>query len=352
MKNYSKDLTLEKRVGSLSSLKSYYLFEDPFDLLYLTGLSLSKATLLVGEDIALFVDGRYKQAAKEKLQCEVLSTLDLKEWLKKRQGQSICFDASKTSYARFLQLQEMGKSYDITFTSSKNPLIEKRAIKDCDEIRKIEKSSEILMESFLSVLSLLQEGVKEEEIARAFQIEALKRGAQKVSFDPIIAFGENSAKPHYRSGQRSLKKGDLVLMDLGVMVDSYASDMTRSFAWGDIPSSLAHIKNLVKEIFEECLASLKPGVLVKDLDKKAKERMELEGYKPLHSLGHGVGLELHEFPTLSTLTDDVCLKEGMVITIEPGIYVEGLGGVRHEDMVLIEKNGYRNFYKRLYDVME
>jgi Xaa-Pro aminopeptidase len=165
-------------------------------------------------------------------------------------------------------------------------------------------------------------------------------------YPPIIAFGKNSAMPHYRSGDQQLKLPTVVLIDIGVTCHDYASDMTRTLFLGAADPKLVEIYDIVKNTHDEVLKHVKPGVSVKFLDQLAREC--IKNYPILHSLGHGIGLEVHEYPRISIqLAQDVILQKNMVITIEPGVYIPGLGGVRLEDTIVVQEDGFKNFYSSL-----
>lgn len=348
MKNSLLKTVIKKKLTLLQKkLKGEcFIFEEYYDLFYLTHLKISKGALVIGREIALFVDGRYEECARKHFPGKVLLWDTFKEWLKEQKIQELYFDPSKTSYERYLILKQMAKSVKASW----NPLRELRMIKTPQEVELIEKSAQLLMKCFLYVKSFLKEGVTEKEVAKALEIYALQEGADKLSFESIIAFGPNSAMPHYRAGEAVLRKNTLVLIDIGVVVEGYASDMTRVVFFGKVEPRLLAIYDLVGKVHQEVLKHVKPGVSVKKLDAIARDYIAAHGgYPILHNLGHGIGLEVHEYPTLGIRTpQEVKLKKNMVVTIEPGIYVPDLGGVRHEDMILIEEGGFRNFYKNLY----
>ncbi len=168
----------------------------------------------------------------------------------------------------------------------------------------------------------------------------MKNGAQDNAFTPIIAFGENSAEPHYFSGSRKLKKGDIVLMDFGARYKKYNSDMTRTYIFGRANEKTKRMYEVVLEAQRVGIESIKSGVKGSDVDKKAREYIDSTEFKGLliHSLGHGVGLAVHDHPALSP-NSNLVLENGMVVTVEPGVYVRGFGGVRIEDDVLVKGNG-------------
>lgn len=320
------------------------LIENPLDLFYLTGLQLSLGMLVVLQNKArLFVDGRYIEFAKKNspVSVELLS----KEAAVLKQISSLAFDSHWTTVEREKQLKKL---YPGILTPVPQLLKQLRAIKDAAELKAMKKSAGVLWKGFEHIRRSLKVGISEKELALAFEIFCRKHGAEKLAFDPIIAFGKNSAYPHYRAGNAKLKKGDIVLIDIGVVVDHYHSDMTRTIFFGKADPRLILIESVVKKAHAAAIALCKSGTKVGDLDKAARQVIQQAGLKELilHSLGHGIGLETHEFPRIKFQGEDhdVILHEGMVITIEPGLYLPGAGGIRHEDTIVITAKGYNNFY--------
>jgi len=317
------------------------LIENPLNLFYLTGLRMSAGALLISrKKISLFVDGRYIEFAKRASPFPVYPLTEILSHV----GKVTVFDSHLTSIDRFEKL----KGWPTEWKPISEPLKRVRAIKEKEEIQALEKSAKLLWKGFLHLKKRLKVGVTEKEIAVEFEFFCRKNGAEALSFQPIIAFGKNTAYPHYRAGGAKLKKGDIVLCDLGVVVDGYHSDMTRTFFFGKADPRLIVLDSVVKEAHVAALKICKPGVRVGDLDAAACKVIQKAGLEKLiaHSLGHGIGLETHEFPRLKFKGEDdaVILKEGMVITIEPGLYLSGVGGVRHEDTVVMTQKGYKNFY--------
>ncbi len=324
------------------------LVETSVDLFYLTGLKLSVGKLLVhSTDALLLVDGRYLQAAKDKSPVPVVLD-DLKEvtsFCKKHHIKQLGFDGRHTSYDHYLRLthQELPKLV------SKTDLFKLlRAVKSPEEIALMKKSAKLAWQGFEFVCTLLKKGVTEKELSVQFEIFCLERGAEKMAFEPIIAFGKNSAMPHYRSKNARLKSGDIVLVDIGVVLNGYNSDMTRVIFYKKPNPRLSKLYEITKEAQESALELCRPGVKLKEIDAAARKVMARENVEELfvHGLGHGIGLEAHEFPRVASQGDDkdFCLQPGMVITIEPGLYVPGKGGVRFEDTIAITETGYTNFY--------
>ncbi len=327
------------------------LIEQPIDLYYLTGLNLSAGRLLFTKsDAELFVDGRYIQVAEQKSPFKV--SLDNPEsiaaFCTKRRVKSLGFDGRYTSYERFERMKQQLKKMKLHPCS--DFLASMRVIKDPSEIKKMQKSAALLWKGFQFLRKSLKVGVTEKELAKQFEIFCLERGAERLAFDPIIAFGPNSAMPHYRAQDARLKSGDIVLIDIGIVVDRYHSDMTRVVFYKREDPVLRRLYDIVRRAQKSALSLCRPGTTLKELDLAARKVMREENVEELylHSLGHGIGLETHEFPRIKYNGDDkdVTLKSGMVFTVEPGLYIAGKGGVRYEDTILITPTGHTNFYPK------
>ena len=319
------------------------LIEHPTDLFYLTGLELSAGQLIITEtSTKLFVDGRYFEICKKEASFEVETSSVKALEASVKPLSSLLIDAENTTLSRYNALKKMfGRK--LKFSDSLVKIA--RSIKDEKEIALLRKSAKLLWKGFQYISSKLKPGVTEEEIAKLFEIFCLKNGAERLAFDPIIAFGENSAMPHYRAGKRVLRKGDIVLIDIGIEVDHYRSDMTRTLSCGALAPKLLEMQRVVKEAHASALKKCRAGAIISSLDKAARKVMRSYGMEDLfvHSLGHGIGLDTHEFPRIR-LGENTELEEGMVITIEPGLYLPGLGGVRYEDTVVVTARGFENFY--------
>jgi Xaa-Pro aminopeptidase len=319
------------------------LIDNPVDLLYLTGLTLSVGRMALFPDRScLFVDARYIESAKREAPCEARMKQELVSYLQ-HAGQ-VVFDSSYLTYDAYRAMEKNipGKEW----TPVSKPLKELRAIKEKSEIAALKRAARLTLEGYRHIAGLLKEGVAEEELALEFEIYCRRHGASKLSFQPNIAFGENSAFPHYRAGKDRLKKDQIILCDLGAVVDGYAGDMTRVMFFGRPDPQLERDYRLVQRVRDLVAFSIRPGIRFGDLDRMAREELRKEGVDSLftHGLSHGVGLDLHEFPTLRLDGGDadVRLAPGMVITVEPGLYRPGLGGVRYEDTVLVTEAGVEN----------
>ena len=334
-----------KRIQKVQkALKSYKIdalvVQNPVDLFYLTGVELSLGTLVISEKSArLFVDGRYIEKCKANCAVDVGNLLqqDIDAYCKKHKA--IGFDADSTSYQAYTVLSK-ANSHLVPLSK---PIEKIRAVKEASEIKAMERAGKLCMKGFDFLCTQLKTGVTEKALARALEIFWLSNGGEKLAFDPIIAFGKNSSMPHYRAQDTKLCAGDIVLIDIGVMVDGYASDITRIVFYGKPKAKLLEIYDIVKKAKDTAFEACCPGIEASDLYKVAAKVIEKAGYKEafLHGLGHGIGLNVHEYPILRATVTDAPLQASMAVTLEPGIYLPGIGGVRLEDTVLVTKTGCR-----------
>lgn len=326
-----------------------YLVEDPVELFYLTGLQLSLGALVVTREKALLiVDGRYYQECSEKsfIPLGKLEEKPMLDFLEAEGVELLGIDQAKTSLEAFRNLETKLKGIDLSSLPSLVSSL--RLIKDQEEIALLERSAKANWEIFLKLQEHFVEGMSEKEALGILSHLIFCENKKSFAFDAIIAFGENSAKPHHHCSDRRLKKGDLILVDMGVVCDHYHSDMTRCIFFGGVPEKLKELYEITVQAQRAALRECRAGATYGQLDLAAREVMKIHGVEDLfcHSLGHGIGLETHELPGLSSKSEkkDSLLEEGMVITIEPGLYIPKLGGIRYEDTVVVTKEGYRNFY--------
>lgn len=326
------------------------LLTHPIDLYYLTGFKLSAGQLIVKEaESSLYVDGRYFETCLEKNECPVFLNSEnvLKEVLKKIG--LIGIDSETTSLQAYLDLKK-----DLPdLKPIPGVLKEARMIKDQDELKLLRQAARLGCEGFNYVKSRLKVGIKESELAWELEKYWREKGAQGVAFEPIIAFQKNSAHPHYRASDTVLQQNSCALIDIGVKWQEYHSDMTRVIFVGEVDAEIKKIRSIVEAAVELVNQELKPGIMTDTLDRIARDYITAKGYGKYftHSLGHGVGLAIHEPPFLRRSKEDTIeLQENMVITIEPGIYVPQLGGVRLENSVIITNNGYENLTPIPYEI--
>ncbi|CDE72620.1 xaa-Pro peptidase [Acidaminococcus sp. CAG:917] len=214
--------------------------------------------------------------------------------------------------------------------------MQNRIIKTEDELSDIIKSAFITDEVFDLVLDYIEIGMTEKEVAKFIEQSFIKLGGERLSFDTIVAFGENGAEPHHVPCDRKLSGAEFVTVDMGTVVGGYCSDFTRTFAVGGATKEMIDVYEAVREAEKIGAGALKDGVKCFDVDKAVRDYLTEKGYgdKFVHGTGHGVGLEIHEAPTLNTKSDDV-LKDNMVVTVEPGVYIEGSLGVRIENLYIV-----------------
>lgn len=342
-----------KRVREeLLSLKiEALLVTEPIDLFYLTGLECSSGKLLITpQQVHFLLDGRYIEQAKETSPFPVSLYNETLFWEQLQDQKNLAVEGLHTSHQAFSQLEKESEKRDISLVAVDH-LIEKiRSIKDPEEIILLKEAAKLGSLGFDFLLTKLREGVLEDELAFELEFFWRKKGASGVSFKPIVAFGRHSSMPHYRAGKAALKPGDIVLLDIGVTLKHYHSDMTRVVFFKGADEELKKVHSIVLKAYNQALALCKPGVFVSDLDKAARSIIEEAGYGKhfTHSLGHGVGLDIHEWPLVKKmpLNEDIALEEGMVITIEPGIYLPNLGGVRLEDTIAITADSFENLTNR------
>ncbi|HEC68933.1 MAG TPA: aminopeptidase P family protein [Candidatus Omnitrophica bacterium] len=314
------------------------------NILYLTGLRIEGYLLVCSQKIILFTDFRYFLEAKKRTK-ELGIDLAIYEYdifrfianrIKGLLLKKVGFESTHLSYQEFSELKKHLKNVELIPTFL---LIEKlRMIKDSQELSLIKKGVSITEEAFSFLESTIYEGLTEKFLA----VEAekfIKLKAEDIAFPPIIAVGKNSSYPHYKTGEAKIRRKEVVLIDLGSKYYGYCSDLTRVFFLSKMPHYLKKIIDIVRKAKELSLKKIKEGVKIKEIDRTARNYIEKKGLGKFfrHSLGHGVGLEVHECPGINPKNEEV-LKEGMVITIEPAIYLPDKFGIREETMVLVKNN--------------
>ncbi len=314
--------------------------------LYFSGYHADDSALIVFKDRNVLVtDKRYfSEAVKNNSFETVLNESDLFETvhniLKKNKVINLGFENN----ILFNQYRKLTDFKNIKLFDISVDIENLRAIKKSNEIDLMQKANEICDLSLKNLLTLIKEGVTEKELA--FRLDNLMRlnGADKEGFETIVAFGKNSAVPHHKSDNTELNFGDIILIDFGASLCGYKCDMTRTFAYKNVSDKVAEIYNIVYNANIEGINFASAGVAACDLHNKVFDYIDKKGYKNYftHSTGHGVGLEIHEAPFVNFKNKNI-LSENNVVTIEPGIYIDGLFGIRIEDMILIGKNSSRSF---------
>jgi Xaa-Pro aminopeptidase len=313
---------------------------------YLSKFTGSNAMLLITPDsFTLFTDSRYTIQASEECACQIKippkGPLEVAavETIKRKKYKRIGFEASRISYQTYERLK--GTLPLGTSLKAVGPVIEKmRMIKTGDEIARIRRSVLTNSEAFEKTIGSIRPGVSESAIAAELEFKMRRLGAEKAAFETIVASGQRSALPHAQPTSQKLGVDELLLIDMGSCQNGYMSDMTRTLFVGR-PSR--QVRSMYKAVLTANLAAIdtvREGVTAGQVDRRARQVLESAGLGKsfVHSTGHGLGLEIHESPRIGK-KEATRLEAGMVITIEPGAYVRGFGGIRIEDTVLVTKRG-------------
>lgn len=322
---------------------------NPSNMFYLTeGYTGEGAVFISGKRRVIVTDFRYtEQAEKQSPAFEVVMTqrgMSHAQWIAKLcQEEGVSTLRYEDDYLTVKQFEGLRTAVGdkVSYQSINRAPEYLRQFKTEKEIACIREACAITSKAFDMVLPLIHEGMTEKELQIELDLIQLKLGAQCNSFDTIIASGENGSLPHAIPGQRKLQKGDMITMDFGCKAGGYCSDMTRTVALGEPSEQMKHVYEVVLAAQEMAEKAVKPGVTGGELDKIARDYINAQGFEGRfgHGLGHSLGIEIHEDPRAGMASNDV-LVPGMLITIEPGIYLPGVGGVRVENTVLVTEDGY------------
>lgn len=323
------------------------LVTDMKNVRYLTGFTGSSAYVLVSADKAFFLtDPRYDAQSREEVEGFRIRIFKkaleaIAESVAAIKPARVGFEAGSVSFENYSRLRKAlgAKSSLKPFPGGVSAL---RRVKDAFEIERIEESARLLDAGFAKAMKVVKPGAIEAEAAFSIETFFRKKGAESLAFDTIIASGARGALPHGKASAKKIKKGELVVVDMGALLGGYNSDETRTFVTGRPTAKQKEVYAVVKEAQAAAIESVRPGVKASDVDRAARSVIAKAGYGKYfgHGTGHGVGLDIHEGPGLGPTSEDE-LEEGMVVTVEPGIYIPGWGGVRIEDMALVTKGSRR-----------
>lgn len=335
-----------------------------YNIRYLTGFvgltpqEREAYVLVTDNQVFLFTDGRYIEQARKmesgKWKLGVIEIKPREEIVKLLDGFIVKLKIKKLGFEkndlRFGEYQKLSKKLTkVKLVPTENLVEDLRAQKEPMELKKIEKATRIADKCFNHLLRFLKPGLTEKEVADEIEWFIRKQGAVDISFDPIVASGKNSSLPHNITGNRRLKTKDSILVDFGAKVDGYCSDMTRVVFLGKPTAKQKKIYQTILVAQKKALNALlyyfkvlkwnaNKKIKARDVDKIARDYLKSKGFELVHGLGHGVGLSEHEAPRLGPKSRDI-LKEGMVFSLEPGVYLPGKFGIRIEDLVVIKKSG-------------
>jgi Xaa-Pro aminopeptidase len=336
----------------VEKLEEPLIVTTPANIRYLTGFASSNVALVVEpERVQLFTDFRYAGAARQVPDVEFVETpRQVMTHLMQNLSGTFGFESAELTYQDYEQLREAGLEL-----VPRVGLVESlRAVKDQDELEKIRRSAAILNEAYARIAEEQFVGREERDLAWLMFEIFHELGAEDEAFDTIVADGPNGARPHADSGSRVIGPGTTVVVDAGAVLDGYCSDCTRTFATGELPDELQRAYDVCLEAQLKGLEAARAGTEAKTVDAAARDVITDAGFgdKFGHGLGHGVGIDVHEAPHVAQTSTDTLVANN-VITIEPGIYLEGTGGIRIEDLVIItdgEPEVLTSFPKELVSV--
>ncbi|WP_059052356.1 M24 family metallopeptidase [Paenibacillus senegalimassiliensis] len=322
---------------------------------YVTGFTGSSGYVLVTlQDAWLLTDFRYLiQAADQAQGFQIVDhgasvTGALHSLLSGANIKRLGFEEELMSFATYRSYERELKPVELVPVSG---LVEElRMFKDSGELKLMKEAADLADQTFMHMLDVLKPGISEWDAALELEIFMRKNGATGPSFETIMASGERSALPHGRASERIMQSGDLVTMDFGALMNDYCSDITRTVAIGTPSEKLREIYDITLEAQLRAVEGIRPGMTGREADALARDVIANYGYGEYfgHSTGHGLGMEVHEAPRLSKASDTV-LQPGMVVTVEPGIYLPGIGGVRIEDDIVITETGNRRLTESTKD---
>lgn len=332
----------------LSSDLQGMIVSNPVNIRYLTNIQAEGTLLVTRKENVFLTDGRYIEDVHNTLTLfDEIVVYDIRGLRQEDYEnffmfcENVGFEENYVTYAKY---KEYMHKYKINSLVETENMIEKqRMVKDEEEIDYIRKACEITDKCFSYIVEYIKPGMTEKQIAREID-DYYYKNAEGTSFDTIVASGENSSKPHAVPTERKIQDVDIITIDMGCKVHGYCSDMTRTIFVGKVQENIRPVYELVLKNQEQVLDDFKDNANTKQISKMVDNDFRLHNYDLIHALGHGVGLDIHENPTLSCYSENI-LKENMVVTDEPGIYIPGEFGVRIEDTVLITKGSCESLTK-------
>jgi len=333
------------RAGMSESGIDGLVVSAPSNVFYLSGFRGSAGLLLIGpEEPRLFSDSRYRLQAQE--QASEFAFVEVSGGLAAAVGAAareaglaeLGYDGANVTCEQREKLAEGAEG--IALSDASGLVEELRAVKSPEEVARIRGAAELADAALARMVLALRPGMTERQIALEGEFLMRYAGAERAAFDMIVASGPRSALPHAETTNRELRPGDLVVIDMGAVLDGYCSDMTRTFVVKKASQQARDIYRLVYEAQRAAAAAVREGAVCQEVDGVARSRIEAAGYGEHfgHGLGHGVGIDVHEGPRLAKRVEKR-LAAGNVITVEPGVYLDGVGGVRLEDLLVVETDG-------------
>ena len=335
------------------------IISNPTNIKYLTNIEAEGTLLITRKENIYITDGRYIEEVQSTLTIyDEIIVYDIKDIsIDDNENffmfcENVGFEEHFVTYAKY---KEYIRKYKINNLVETEYMIEKqRMIKDEEEIKNIQKACNITDECFNYLLEYIKPGLTEKQIAKEIE-EYYNQKADGIAFEIIVASGENTSKPHATPTDKKIEKEDIITIDMGCKVNGYCSDMTRTFFYKKVSDEHKRVYETVLKAQKAAESMIKPGVRFCDIDKTARDIIEQAGYgdKFTHRLGHSIGIECHEYGDVSSVNENT-VEEGMIFSIEPGIYIDGDVGVRIEDLVLITQDGVEilNHYSKELEIVD
>lgn len=340
MKNRLSNLRIQLEDKGLDAM----LVSQPENRRYMSGFTGSAGYLIISQNEAILVtDFRYtEQAGIQAPEYRVVQmTGGLENWfvevIKPLDIKKLGFDESHVSYSSYKDMAKVASSLSLELVPDSGTIERVRAIKGPEELAALERAVALTDEALVAVVAKMRPGITERQVAWELERYMREHGAEGLAFDTIVASGPNGARPHHRPSDRPIQEGEPIVIDMGAKVDGYCADMTRTVCLGRPDDTFKKVYDIVLGAQLTAEATITEGMTGGEADGIARDIIDKAGYGETfgHSLGHGIGLYVHEFPRLSKPSQDV-LKNNMVFSVEPGIYITGWGGVRIEDLVVLE----------------
>lgn len=343
---------IEQRINKIQfklKLGQAYLafsYENPLsavDTFYLSGFSSSFAGILIGQDFSYYIThDLYFNDAKTKLKGQFTEVINLKERTSDLLNKLVKkHNISELKFSENISLNEYALVKSLKLKKQKIDWLNKmRIIKTVEEIKLIDEACRISLLALEETKNIIKPGTPENEVAAYLEWQMRKRGAEGLAFETIVTSGKNGATPHAKTSAKKIADGEMITIDFGCKYSGYCSDITRTISVGKPSTKLKEIYSIVEESYEAGVKSIKLGQTAGSVDAASRKIIEDAGYGKYftHSTGHGIGLEAHELPHVSP-SQNIKLKAGMVFTVEPGVYIPGVGGVRIEDCLAINESG-------------
>ena len=320
------------------------IISDPSNIFYLSGFCGHDSFALVTRDgNYIITDFRYKQEAEERTSCFEIVSGDKSLYektaslIKRLHLKRVGFESGHITIKVFEVLSSYLKE---KLHPLSGPIQKLRIIKSADEIKLLKASADIAKRTLKRIIKEVKDGQSEKAIAARIDFLLESHGADSPAFDTIAASGKNASMPHAKPTAKKIKAGEMITLDFGARYNGYSSDLTRTIFVGKIGKHLKLLYSIVKTAQQRAIDKICPGIKISKIDSMARDYIEKKGFGKFfsHATGHSIGIDVHEAPSISSKNHTI-LKEGMVFTVEPGIYLPGVGGVRIEDMVVVNKKG-------------